>query len=74
MVFDQHFAIGRPNTLTILPRLLKWHWHIPSPDKVEAAYRRGDRLKDDLHLMAAWAEYCALSQKPAAVVPLRTAT
>ena len=43
-------------------------------DKVEAAYRRGDLFEKRLHLMAAWAEYCALSQKPAAVVPLRTAT
>jgi integrase len=43
-------------------------------DKVEAAYRRGDLFEKRNHLMSAWAEYCALAQGPAAVVPLRTVT
>jgi integrase len=29
------------------------------PDKVEAAYRRGDLLEKRVILMQAWAEYCA---------------
>jgi hypothetical protein len=28
------------------------------PDKVEAAYRRGDLLEKRVTLMQAWADYC----------------
>ena len=41
------------------------------PDKVEAAYRRGDLFEKRRALMAQWAEFC--SRAPAAVVPLRAA-
>jgi len=41
------------------------------PDKVEAAYRRGDLLDKCIQLMKAWADYCA---KPAAETTVATVT
>lgn len=44
------------------------------PDKVEAAYRRGDLLDKRTQLMKAWADYCALSageNANASVTPIR---
>lgn len=34
------------------------------PDKVEAAYRRGDLFDKRVVLMQAWADYCALENQP----------
>jgi len=44
------------------------------PDKVEAAYRRGDQFERRVGLMQAWADYCATSSATAATVtPIRGA-
>jgi len=40
------------------------------PDKVEAAYRRGDLLDKRVQLMKAWADYCAKPQTEASVTPI----
>jgi integrase len=40
------------------------------PDKVEAAYRRGDLLDKRVQLMKAWADYCAKPQAEASVTPI----
>ena len=45
------------------------------PDKVEAAYRRGDLLDKRVQLMKAWADYCnqpAIKTPVAAVTPIRS--
>jgi hypothetical protein len=42
------------------------------PDKVEAAYRRGDLLEKRILLMQVWADYCTLTTPgsiPASTVP-----
>lgn len=44
------------------------------PDKVEAAYQRGDLFAKREKLMAAWTEYCAKESTTAEVVPIRKAT
>lgn len=41
------------------------------PDKVEAAYRRGDLLEKRVMLMQAWADYCGTAQTTAAVTNIR---
>ncbi|HYD86795.1 MAG TPA: integrase arm-type DNA-binding domain-containing protein [Vitreimonas sp.] len=41
------------------------------PDKVEAAYRRGDALEKRAKLMQAWADYCDRAAAGGAVVQLR---
>jgi integrase len=41
------------------------------PDKVEAAYRRGDLLEKRRGLMDEWAEYCETSKRSGGVVMLR---
>ena len=42
-------------------------------DKVEAAYRRGDRFEKRRKLMDAWASYCARAEAPTEkIVPLRS--
>jgi len=41
------------------------------PNKVEAAYRRGDLLAKRAMLMKAWADYCMTIPTPASVTPLR---
>jgi integrase len=41
------------------------------PNKVEAAYRRGDLLAKRSLLMQAWADYCMTVPTPASVTPLR---
>ena len=41
------------------------------PDKVEAAYRRGDLLEKRVMLMQAWADYCAAIPVAATVTPIR---
>jgi integrase len=41
------------------------------PDKVEAAYRRGDLIEKRTLLMQAWADYCAVIPVFAKVVPMR---
>jgi integrase len=41
------------------------------PDKVEAAYRRGDLLDKRVVLMQAWADYCAVIPTAANVTPIR---
>jgi len=41
------------------------------PDKVEAAYRRGDLFEKRRHMMDAWARYCAMVPAAANVVNLR---
>lgn len=41
------------------------------PDKVEAAYRRGDLIEKRKVLMQVWADYCAKSAASASVAPLR---
>ncbi len=41
------------------------------PDKVEAAYRRGDLLDKRVQLMQAWADYCAKPAAQATVTPIR---
>jgi len=40
------------------------------PDKVEAAYRRGDLIDKRVQLMKAWADYCAKPQAEASVTPI----
>lgn len=41
------------------------------PDKVEAAYRRGDLIEKRKVLMQVWADYCAAPAVSASVAPLR---
>jgi len=41
------------------------------PNKVEAAYRRGDLLAKRSLLMQAWADYCMTVPTPSSVTPLR---
>lgn len=41
------------------------------PDKVEAAYRRGDLIEKRKVLMQVWADYCATVPAIAAVTPIR---
>lgn len=41
------------------------------PDKVEAAYRRGDLIEKRKVLMQVWADYCAAPNTSATVAPLR---
>jgi integrase len=41
-------------------------------DKVEAAYRRGDLFEKRRRLMEDWAAFCARSESPGKVVPMRT--
>ncbi len=41
------------------------------PDKVEAAYRRGDLLEKRILLMQAWAKYCAQPATASSVTPIR---
>lgn len=41
------------------------------PDKVEAAYRRGDLIEKRVLLMQAWADYCATIPVAAKVKPIR---
>lgn len=41
------------------------------PDKVEAAYRRGDLIEKCILLMQAWADYCAQPAAAASVTPIR---
>jgi len=41
------------------------------PDKVEAAYRRGDLFERRRQLMEAWSRYCASGLGTSAVVPIR---
>lgn len=41
------------------------------PDKVEAAYRRGDLIEKRVLLMKAWADYCAKPATEASVTPIR---
>ena len=43
------------------------------PDKVEAAYRRGDLIEKRVMLMQAWADYCAATPTAAHVMPIRGA-
>ena len=43
------------------------------PDKVEAAYRRGDLLEKRIMLMQAWADYCGQIPAEASVTPIRGA-
>ena len=43
------------------------------PDKVEAAYRRGDLIEKRSMLMQAWADYCAVVPTAANVTPIRGA-
>lgn len=40
------------------------------PDKVEAAYRRGDLIDKRVQLMKAWADYCAKPVVEASVTPI----
>jgi len=40
------------------------------PDKVEAAYRRGDLIDKRVQLMKAWADYCAKPQVEASVTSI----
>jgi integrase len=44
------------------------------PDKVEAAYRRGDLLEKRILLMQAWASYCYTLPTLASVTPIRGKT
>lgn len=44
------------------------------PDKVEAAYRRGDLIEKRKVLMQVWADYCGKIQTSATVAPLRRDT
>ena len=44
------------------------------PDKVEAAYRRGDLIEKRALLMQAWSDYCATIQPVAKVTQIRGAT
>jgi integrase len=43
------------------------------PDKVEAAYRRGDLIEKRIMLMQAWADYCGTVPAVANVTPIRGA-
>lgn len=43
------------------------------PDKVEAAYRRGDLIEKRTLLMQAWADYCGKVPEAASVTPIRGA-
>jgi len=43
------------------------------PDKVEAAYRRGDLIEKRKVLMQVWADYCGTIQKPAPVIVISSA-
>lgn len=43
------------------------------PDKVEAAYRRGDLIEKRKVLMQVWADFCAIVPSSASVTPLRIA-
>ena len=43
------------------------------PDKVEAAYRRGDLIEKRTMLMQTWADYCATVPVSANVLPIRGA-
>lgn len=43
------------------------------PDKVEAAYRRGDLIEKRIMLMQAWADYCSKVPEMASVTPIRGA-
>jgi integrase len=43
------------------------------PDKVEAAYRRGDLIEKRIMLMQAWADYCGTVPAVASVTPIRGA-
>jgi hypothetical protein len=40
-------------------------------DKVEAAYRRGNRFQKRRHLSEAWAKFCAVEPAAGRVVPIR---
>ena len=44
------------------------------PDKIEAAYRRGDLIEKRALLMQAWSDYCAAIQPVAKVTQIRGAT
>lgn len=44
------------------------------PDKIEAAYRRGDLIEKRTLLMQAWSDYCATIQPVAKVTQIRGAT
>ena len=44
------------------------------PDKIEAAYRRGDLIEKRALLMQAWSDYCATLQPVAKVTQIRGAT
>jgi integrase len=41
------------------------------PDKVEAAYRRGDLLEKRIAMMEAWSTYCGRVETAASVTPIR---
>jgi integrase len=41
------------------------------PDKVEAAYRRGDLIEKRILLMQAWSDFCSTVPKAAKVTPIR---
>jgi len=43
------------------------------PDKVEAAYRRGDLIEKRKLLMEAWSNFCAANVESAEVLPIRSA-
>ena len=43
------------------------------PDKVEAAYRRGDLIEKRTLLMQAWSDYCAAIPPVAKITPIRGA-
>lgn len=43
------------------------------PDKVEAAYRRGDLIEKRKLLMEAWSNFCATNIESAEIVPIRGA-
>ncbi len=43
------------------------------PDKVEAAYRRGDQYEKRRQLMDAWAKFCERPEATSEVIPFRTA-
>jgi integrase len=56
---------------TNLPREVAEHALAHSlPDKVEAAYRRGDLFEKRRDLMGAWARYCALPMQTGHIVPI----
>lgn len=44
------------------------------PNKVKAAYRRGDLFEKRRWLMAAWTEFCSKPQAAGKVVPIRAET